>query len=146
MNATLLTKRRAACKWADKLIPKLPFIVAVSVGGRRQCRQWQKQASKKTVTIPTEPGIYLIYPSTDDTPVYIGEASDLCRRLTYHFADSASSHKESTLKKNLRRDKLWDGNRSIESSFRFRYFTVSFGRTEIEEHLHKTYQVNTGKC
>jgi len=143
MNTTLLTTKLAACKWADTLIPTLPFIIAVSVGGRRQ---WQEQASKKIVTIPTEPGIYLIYPFTADTPVYIGEASDLRRRLTYHFADSASSHKESTLKKNLSRDGLWDGKGSIESCFRFRYFTVSFGRTEIEEHLHTTFQVNTGKC
>ena len=142
MNVTLLNTKLASCNWVDSLIPTLPFITAISVGGHRL---WHEQSTKKIVALPTEPGIYLIYPLSSDTPVYIGEASDLRRRLTYHFADSPSSNKESTLKKNLRKAGIWDRKHSIDSFFRFRCFTVSFGRTEVEEHLHVTHKVNTGK-
>lgn len=132
-----------ACKWADELIPTLPYILAVLVHNRR-C--WQVQATSEIVTIPTEPGIYLAYPVARNTAVYVGATSDLCRRLTYHTADSVSSHKNSTLKKNLRRDGLWDGKTALEKCVRFRYFTVSFGRTEIEEYLHKKYKINTSRA
>jgi hypothetical protein len=142
MTAFLSKAKLQAYNWADTLISTLPFLIAVSVDNRRH---WQDQATKKAFTLPFEPGIYLVYPLSEKTPVYIGASSNLRRRLTYQFADSASSHKESTLKKNLYRDELWDGKTPIEKCFRFRYFTIVFGRTEIEKHLHENYQINTGR-
>jgi len=142
MNTTLLTTKLAAFTWVDTLIPTLPFIIAVSVDDR--C-QFQEQVSRKILSNPKESGIYLIYAIGAETPIYIGSGSNLHRRLTYHFSDSFSSNKNSTFKKNLLRDNLWEGKRSIKSCFCFRYFTVCFGRTEIENHLHTKYQVNTAK-
>ena len=141
MNQTLLQTKTAAIEWATSLIPTLSFIIATSPFGRRQ---WQEQQTNKVVSIPSESGIYLVYPLTLDIPVYIGEASDLCRRVTYHFAESKSSDNESTLKKNLRRDGHYTSG-SLSSIFRIRILPLSFGRTEIEEHLHAAHKVNTGR-
>ena len=139
MQQTLQTTKTSATAWAESLVPTLPFIVALCVGSRRV---WQDTNSGQTIKLPASPGVYLIYPLTDDSPVYIGESSDLCRRLTYHFADSDSSNKESTLKKNLRRDGLSDG-RPLHLCFRLRFIVLPFGRTEIEEHLHANHKINT---
>lgn len=142
MNTRLAKTKDAACKWADTFIPSLPFVLAVSSGSRRG---WQEQATTKSHSITEEPGIYLIYPLGKKTPVYVGAATDLRERLTYHFAESASSHKNCTLKKNLRRDGLWDGKTPIRQCFCLRCFPVSFGRAELEEHLHRKYHINTSR-
>ena len=144
MTNTLLTTKCEAFKWAGSLIPGLPFIIRVSVNSSNQ---WQKQQEIETaVNIPPAPGIYLVYRLDKDTPVYIGGASNLHRRLAFHFTDSASSNNASTLKQYLRKDRLWDGKTPISRCFRFRFFEVPFGRNEIEQFLHMEYKVNTGKC
>ena len=142
MNQLLAKQKQQAIESVDKLIPDLKFIVAVSI---QQCRKWQEEQTKNFTSIPSDAGIYLIYPLGNGKPVYIGEASGLRNRLTFHFSDSASSHKESTVKKYLKKNALWDGKTPIEKCFRVRFLVLSFGRLEIEEHLHQKYKVNKGR-
>ncbi len=139
MHLSLQQIKLDATAWIDSLLPTLPFLVAIKDGGRRG---WQDASTKKLVTLPEAPGIYIVYPLTNDVPVYIGEASNLRRRLTYHFAESLSSNRASTLKKNLRRDGTYDDG-PIAQICRLRYVEVPFGRTEIEEYLHTKFRVNT---
>jgi len=142
MNALLAEQKKDALKWVAGLIPDLKFIVVVSNQNRRQ---WQEELTNNAISLPSEAGIYLIYPMGSEMPVYIGQASDLRNRLTFHFSDSASSNNESTVKKYLKKYASWDGSTPIGECFRVRFFVLSFGRLEIEEHLHQTYKVNTSR-
>ena len=101
----------------------------------------------KLIKLPTEPGIYAIYSKADwmytDSPVYIGETSNLRQRINYHFSESPSAKKGSTLKKAL--EKIKFKNKPTCDLVCFKYVKIPFGRKEIETLLHERYNINTKK-
>jgi hypothetical protein len=102
----------------------------------------------KVIKLPTDPGIYAMYPKVDwmynDTPIYVGEASNLRQRINYHFSESQSAKKESTLKKALLKLQF-KRNKPTCDLVCFKYVKIPFGRKEIETLLHEHYSINTKK-
>lgn len=145
MIHTLLESKASALQWVESVVPTLMFITCCPGQGRRSTPIWRTEATGEVVSLPSEPGLYLIYLLGEQAPVYVGQASDLARRLRYHFAESASSDKSSTLKKVLRQNgHSFDGHLGVH--LRARVLCLPFGRMEVEEHLHRTYKVNTARA
>lgn len=145
MIDALLQTKASALQWVESVVPTLQFIVSCPGEGKRRTLTWRSEATGQAVSLPSEPGLYMVYLGGRQGPVYVGQTSNLARRLRYHFSESASSDKDSTLKKVLRQNgHSFDG--PLGHHLRLRILPLPFGRTEAEEHLHRKYKVNSGRA
>ncbi len=92
--------------------------------------------------LPTGAGIYVVYPKEENVPVYAGEGSNLRQRVEYHFSESKSAKKFSTLKKKLLK-KGFKIDAPTHELVRFKFVAVPFGRKEIEGLFHAKHGINT---
>jgi len=135
--------KSSAVEWIHSHLRSCSICTATKDGNRTEYA-----IGDKLIKLPTDPGIYAIYSKTEwmytDTPLYIGEASNLRQRINYHFSESQSAKRESTLKKTLHKLKF---NTKIPTCdlVCFKYVKIPFGRKEIETLLHSHYNINTKK-
>jgi hypothetical protein len=103
----------------------------------------EETRSRKSLTysppLPASPGIYVGYLNRHKRPFYIGEATNLKRRVKYHFSKAISAVRDSTMQKKLR--KLgYSGH--AHKIVRFKFFEVWFGRKEIEVILKAEFKID----
>lgn len=106
--------------------------------------KWRYSRMGESFRLPKDPGVYVVYPLDSDEPIYAGEAKNLRQRVEYHFSESNSAKKYSTLKKSLR-EKGFPVNLPTCEIVRFKYIVIPFGRREIEELFHIKYGINTAE-
>jgi hypothetical protein len=107
------------------------------VWDQRRNRYGYETAAGVSVSLPVDSGVYVFHSAKTDTPVYVGEAVSLKRRLGRHCRVSGSSV--------FRRRWVphWMGTQVekedvlgfIHSRMYFKYVVLPFGRLEIEADL-----------
>lgn len=140
MRQELEAFSKNAFAWFLNELADAPFCHVESTG--RAKGKWVYVRDGCPFRLSTEPGIYVVYPKNELNPVYVGEGGNLRQRVEYHFSESESAKKSSTLKKALRK-KGYSSHVATHELVRFKHVIVPFGRKEIEEFLHAKYEINT---
>lgn len=97
-----------------------------------------------TIKLPTNPGIYLVYRTNDESPFYCGETGNLKARLEYHFSNRKDAIEDSTLKKCF--DDPNDRTMiAMADMLYLKIIEVPFCRWDVEKFFHKKYNINTKK-
>lgn len=131
---------KVAFAWFLQELAKAPFCHVEPTGKGKG--KWRYMCSDGSFRLPTHPGIYVVYPKEADEPVYAGEGGNLRQRVEYHFSESESAKKFSTLKKKLRK-KGFSADAPTYELVRFKHVAVPFGRKELEELFHAQHGINT---
>ncbi len=129
----------------DQLVEKVQFVY-VSVGkGKKGGRNYPVfSKGDSNIDLPNSPGIYFIYKKGDTVPFYCGESANLNERLKYHFSDSKSAIKDSTLK-NQFDDLKHRTLAAMSDMLSLKIIEVPISRKDVEEHFHKRFKINTGR-
>jgi hypothetical protein len=129
-----------AFEWFLKELAAAPFC-HVELAGKAKGK-FRYVSEGRPFDLPVKSGIYVVYPKNAEEPIYAGEGSNLGQRVKYHFSESKSANKYSTLKKKLQKKGFPPGAPSHQL-VRFKHVTVPFGRKEIEQMFHAKYGINT---
>ena len=143
MTFKLESVKPDAYAWFKDQLSKAPHCsVRVATAGRRKFEFFRNGG---VFRLPPNAGIYVVYALSDqdcEPPIYAGESSNLRQRVEYHFSESATAKKNSTLKKTLKKNGL-SADKPTHELIRFKYVEVPFGRKEIELMVHDEHGINT---
>ena len=131
---------KIAFAWFLDELAKAPFGHVEPTGKAKG--MWRYVSEERSSRLPIDPGIYVVYPKEADVPVYAGEGGNLRQRVEYHFSESVSAKKFSTLKKKLRK-KGFRADAPTHELVRFKHVVIPFGRKELEGLFHALHEINT---
>jgi hypothetical protein len=140
MNAELEKIFDRAYEWFSAQLVREPYWHVEATGKRRP--QWRYFRGDVEKQLPEGPGIYIAYGPNSDTPLYAGESAKLRQRVSYHFSESESARKGSTLKRALTTGEVVQVGPTYKA-IRIKCVPVPFGRKEIETRFHLEHGINT---